>query len=45
MLGELITRKGRSDRGGGVAVTRRRRLRDVDEFGMIVMVVVNGAHE
>ena len=34
MLGELMTRKG-----------RQRWLRDMDEFGMIIMVVVNGMYK
>ena len=42
MMGELMRRKGRDRRG---EERLQRWLSEVDEFGMMMMVVVNGAYK
>ena len=44
MMGELMRRRGRSA-GGGAEERLLRWLGEADEFGMMMMVVINGAYK
>ena len=46
MMGELMRRRGgRGFAGGGGEERLQRWLSEVDEFGMMMMIVVNGAYK